>query len=154
MTCPRPPTANGPERVHGAGFHAGGQGQEINDFAAYDPVGNRGVIGAAVARRTWHEAPPAALGHPGVNAAPEIHAEGLGIGGPAGDRLRLLMRERRPADVLEFVAAMGRTLLRGGGTDRWRTLDRRPRDRGQGHARGRADLAPARYVSAGCGMGQ
>ena len=98
----------GPERVHEAGFHTGATAQEILDFAAYDTTGNRGVIGAVAGRRIWHEAPPAALAHPGVNAAPEIHGEGLGIGGPAGDLLRLLMRERRVADIAEFVTLMGR----------------------------------------------
>ncbi|SET76384.1 hypothetical protein [Oceanicella actignis] len=97
----------GPERVHDGDFHAPARGQELFDFAAFDRAGGRGVIGAAAGRRLWHEAPPAALGHPGVNAAPEIHAEGLALAGPAADILRLLMRERRPADISEFVSQMG-----------------------------------------------
>ncbi|ASJ73308.1 hypothetical protein [Granulosicoccus antarcticus] len=101
--------AGGPERLHETGFHTGAQGQEIYEFAAYDSTGNRGVIAAVAGRRRWHEAPPAAQAHPGVNAAPEIHGEGLGLAGPAADRLRLLMRERRPSDIVEFVSLMGRT---------------------------------------------
>jgi hypothetical protein len=106
------PTAQqpgGPTRVHEGGFHSPARGQEMFDFAAYDTTGNVGVIGAVAGRRLWHEAPPAALAHPGVNAAPEIHGEGLGIAGPAADRLRLLMRERRVADIPEFIGLMGRT---------------------------------------------
>ncbi|MCF3974659.1 hypothetical protein [Paracoccus salsus] len=100
--------SDGPARVHEGGFHSPARGQEMFDFAAYDTTGNRGVIGAVAGRRLWHEAPPAALAHPGVNAAPEIHGEGLGLAGPAADRLRLLMRERRVADIPEFIGLMGR----------------------------------------------
>lgn len=101
--------AGGPSRVHEGSFHAPGRGQEMFDFSAYDTTGNVGVIGAVAGRRLWHEAPTAALGHPGVNAAPEVHGEGLGLAGPAADRLRLLMRERRVADIPEFIGLMGRT---------------------------------------------
>lgn len=103
-------TAGGPVRVHEAGFHTGSQAQEIYDFAAFEATGNQGVIGAVMARDLWHESPPAALGHPGVNAAPEIHGEGLGVAGPAANQLRLLMRERSPADIVEFVTDMGTPL--------------------------------------------
>ena len=97
----------GPVRVHDSDFHKPATGQEMYDFAAYDTTGNRGVIGALPARAPWHEAPPAAGAHAGVSAAPEIHAEGVAVAGPAADALRLLMRERTPADIQTFVQNMG-----------------------------------------------
>ena len=103
-------TPGGPTRVHEAGFHTGTLAQEIYDFAAFEATGNQGVIGAVMVRDLWHESPPAALGHPGVNAAPEIHGEGLGIAGPASNQLRLLMRERSPGDVFDFISDMGTPL--------------------------------------------
>ena len=107
---PTAQTTGGPVRVHETGFHTGTLSQEIYDFAAFEASGNQGVIGAVMGRKHWHESPPAALGHPGVNAAPEVHGEGLGIAGPAANQLRLLMRERSPADIADFVTTMGTPL--------------------------------------------
>ena len=99
--------ASGPERVHEGGFYTKSTGQEILDFAAYNTSNNRGVIAALSARASWHEAPPASLGYIGKNASPEIHGEGVAIEGPIADSLRLLMRERTPSGIVEFIEQMG-----------------------------------------------
>jgi len=96
-----------PERIHEGGFYTKSTGQEILDFAAYNANNNRGVIAALSARVLWHEAPPASLGHIGKNASPEIHGEGVAIEGPVADSLRLLMRERTPQGIVEFIQQMG-----------------------------------------------
>ena len=100
-------STTGPERVHEGGFYTRSAGQEILDFAAYDASNNRGVIAALSARVPWHEAPPASLGHIGKNASSEIHGEGVAIEGPVADSLRLLMRERTPSGIVEFIEQMG-----------------------------------------------
>jgi hypothetical protein len=104
---PENSVAGGPERVHGSSFHTTATGQEMYDLSAYDTTGNQGVIGALTARAAWHEAPPPALAHAGVSAAPEIHGAGIAVAGPAADALRLLMRERAPSDIGEFISTMG-----------------------------------------------
>ncbi len=103
-------TTGGPERVHNSGFHKGAKAQEVYDFAAHDDTANQGVVGAMTGRTPWHEAPPAALGHAGVSAAPEIHGEGIAVSGPAADALRLLMRERRPDGIEDFIRTMGQPI--------------------------------------------
>lgn len=104
---PTDAVAGGPERVHQSSFHKTATGQEMYDLAAYDTTGNQGVVGALAARAGWHEAPPPALAHAGVSAAPEIHGQGVAVAGPAADALRLLMRERAPGSVAEFISTMG-----------------------------------------------
>lgn len=100
-------SAGGPERVHDSAFHAPHPGQDSLDFAAYDRIAHRGVIGAVAARAQWHEAPPAASAHLGVSAAPEIHGSGVAVAGPAADALHLLMRERAPGNWQDFIATLG-----------------------------------------------
>ncbi len=99
--------AGGPARVHNSGFHKPASGQSMYDLAAYDTTGNQGVIGALAARAAWHESPPPALTHAGVSAAPEIHGAGVAVAGPAADALRLLMRERAPDGIGDFISTMG-----------------------------------------------
>lgn len=77
---------------------------ERRETAAIDPAGGSGAVGAAPARASLHEALPAQLGHPGLPAAPEVHATGVALAGPATAPLAALMRERAAADLAGFVA--------------------------------------------------
>lgn len=99
--------SGGAVSVNNGSFHSGATAQEIYDFIAHDRNGNTGVVAALSAREPWHEAWPVSQGHPGVNAAPEIHAEGVSVAGPAADALRLLMRERRASDLQDFISFVG-----------------------------------------------
>jgi hypothetical protein len=90
-----------------ASFHEPARGQAMYDFAAFDTTADAGVVGALAARELWHEAPPAATGHAGVSAGPEIHGEGVAIAGPVSVTLRLLMRERAVEYLAQFVETMG-----------------------------------------------
>lgn len=77
---------------------------ERREAAAIDPAGGSGAVGAAPGRASLHEALPAQLAHPGVPAAPEVHATGVALAGPAAAPLAALMRERAAADLAGFVA--------------------------------------------------
>lgn len=104
-----PATASGgAESVNNGSFHSGATAQDVYDFVAHDRTANIGVVAAMAARESWHEAWPLSQGHPGVNAAPEIHAEGISVAGPAADALRLLMRERRASNLQDFISFVGR----------------------------------------------
>ncbi|MEP2234721.1 MAG: hypothetical protein ABJM58_03690 [Alteripontixanthobacter sp.] len=102
---------NGAQLVHGGGFHSASIGQSMHDLAVYDTGNNTGLVGAAPGRDKYHEAPPAALGHPGVSAASEVHGEGTGFAGPAADQLRLIMRERAVDGLTGFITTMGTEIV-------------------------------------------
>lgn len=104
--------AGGPARVHrGRGgapfiatFGAPGPSQERTEILAHAPGSNTGLIATTPGRASWHEAPPARLGHPGVSVAPESHGEGVSLAGPSADALRPLSDERGAADLPGFIA--------------------------------------------------
>jgi len=104
---PTTQSTSGPERVHEDGFYTKSTGQEILDFAAYNATNNKGIVGALSARTPWHETPPVSLGNIGKNASSEMHGEGVAVEGPIADSLRLLMRERTPSGIVEFIEQMG-----------------------------------------------
>ena len=82
-----------------------------------DDINNEGVIGSVSGREQWHENSPLSMGHPGVNAAAEVHAEGVALAGPAADALRLLMRERRAQGLQNFISYMGSPISAAPATD-------------------------------------
>lgn len=78
---------------------------ERREVAGVDLATTAGFVGSAPGRSRNHEAAPSQLGHPGMPAAPEIHATGVDLAGPVIGPLSLLMTERAAGSLTDFVSA-------------------------------------------------
>jgi len=83
---------------------------ERRELLAVEPATVTAAVGAHTGRARMHESFPALQGHPGLPAAPETHATGIALAGPAAAGTiaggpMVLMRERTSTNLIAFLNA-------------------------------------------------